>query len=309
VFPVLLFAAGYFFLRRRKGVANVVCKGCAVLISTGFIASMLYDIREDAAPPRAARLAGEPLPPEVMKPSIVDQLNALNEKVTMLEEELGRSRAACKEMEAKVAAETTARKEAEARLAGLEGADAAASEAVKGHLAELSELRSMLAREQAARAEVERSLEAVKSAAGPEGPKDEAAKGETLGDMLEKERAARAEAEAKLAELEKAKASAKESFTAIEEKLNLAAENLKKVMAERDAVKAELEALKSAPTPTPKAAPEVEEVKVLKSRLAQKDEELARAKTEANGLRGAIRRAREALGAEAGPPAEDASRR
>jgi hypothetical protein len=274
--PVLLFSAGYFFLRRRKGVANVVCKGLGVLVSVGFIASMLYDVREGAAPRLPTAEVGGRLLPEVVKPSIVDQLNALNEKVGAAEaekkhlaENLDRSTAACRVLETKLAMETSARKEAEGQLATLRTSGIGGGEAVKRAMADVEDLQG----------------------------------------IVKKEQAARAEAELKLAELEKAKTAAKEGFTAIEEKLNLAAENLKKVMAERDAIKAELTTLRNTPTPTPGVPPEAKEVLSLKSQLKQKDEELARLNAEARKLRETIQKVREALEREAGTAAENAPRR
>ena len=75
---------------------------------------------------------------------------------------------------------------------------------------------------------------------------------EEMAAAMAKEREARSAAESKLGEFEKTREAARESLAAITEKLTDAAENLKRVVAERDALKAELEALKAA-APVPGA--------------------------------------------------------
>lgn len=216
--PLAFFACGYFFLRNRRGLANL-CKGCGALVALGFIASMVYDVYEGGTTGRGPRPARGELP-EVVRPSFVEQLNARNEKVEALEgakkrlaEDLQRVRAEQCEIEGQVEKEAALRQDAERKVAALEKAVSAAEEAARRLKAENEQLQA----------------------------------------ALKKEIEAKTTAEGKLIEFEKIKAAAKESVTATTEKLDDAAENLKKVVAERDGLKTELDALKAA-APAPGAA-------------------------------------------------------
>ncbi len=258
--PLLLFSLGYFFFRRRRGLGNL-CKGLGVLVSVGFIASMLYDIREGAIPSWQGGLLKGRLLPEIIKPSIVEDLNALNEKLIVIEAERNRLRGELMRVRAE--------------YAGLEGR-------VKQEIKKLGELE----RAGVASAETAHKL---------------ATEREVLQEKLNKETAARIEAERKLAELESARAAVKESFSTIEEKLNAAAENLKKVVAERDSIKAEIEALKGAPAGTPPAAGagvSLTELQSLRRQVQEKEAERAALAVEAARLKETLEKIRNDLGPE-----------
>ncbi|MCX6357910.1 MAG: hypothetical protein NT045_08585 [Candidatus Aureabacteria bacterium] len=199
--PVLFFSCGYFFFKRRRGAANL-CKGLGVLVSVAFMASILYDIREDSVPGAPHGYSRGRLS-DIIRPSIVEKLNALNERVFTLEAEKVRL---------------------SSDLAGERAAAAQARTTMNGERAAFESKRT----------ELEGALAAARNA-------QQEAQG-----ALDRERGARAEAEQKLGE---AKAAGKEGFSALDEKLALAAENLKKLVAENEALKAEREALKSTPPP------------------------------------------------------------
>lgn len=261
IIPLGLFSCGYFFLRRRRGAANL-CKGFGVLITVGFVASMIYDVNEGGDAALGIRPLGSRLLPEIVRPSFVEQLNARNEKVEALEgaqkrlaDELRRSRAEQRELEGKVEKEASSRRESERKAAALEKAASAADETVRGLKAENEELRA----------------------------------------SLKKETEGRASAEGKLVELEKTKAAAKEGFSTINENLTLAAENLKKVVAERDGLKAELDALKSA-TPAAKGSPTPgAEVQALAQQVREKEAQRTTLAAEVARLQATLERVREAL--------------
>ncbi len=259
--PLLLFSLGYFFFRRRRGLGNL-CKGLGVLVSVAFIASMLYDIHEGAAPPWHRGLLKGRLLPEIIKPSIVEELNTLNEKVIVLEGEKSRMR----------------------------------GELVRVH-AEYAELEGRVKQEIGKLGELEKA-----AAAAAETAKKLGAEREGLQEKLNRETAARIEAERKLAELESARAAVKEGFSTIEEKLSLAAENLKKVVAERDNLKAELEALKGASAGTPAAAAEgrapAAELLSLRQQVREKEAERAALAAEAARLKETLDRIRKELAPE-----------
>ncbi len=218
IIPLALFSAGYFFLRGKRGAANI-CKGLGVLVSVGFIASIVYDAYEGGPAGRgASRRAGGALP-EVVRPSFVEQLHARNERVETLEakqkqlvDDLQRLKAMQREAEGRLEKEAALRQAAVEKAAAMEKAAASADEAVSRLKTEQEEMAAAMA----------------------------------------KEREARSAAESKLGEFEKTREAARESLAAITEKLTDAAENLKRVVAERDALKAELEALKAA-APVPGA--------------------------------------------------------
>ena len=259
--PLLLFSLGYFFFRRRRGLGNL-CKGLGVLVSVAFIASMLYDIREGAVPARHRGLLKGRLLPEIIRPSIVEELNALNEKVIALEGERNRLR----------------------------------GELVRVH-AEYAELEGRMKQEIRKLGEMEKA-----GAASAETAQKLSAEREALQGKLNRETAARSEAERKLAELESARAAAKEGFSTIEEKLNVAAENLKKVVAERDSIKAELDALKGASAGTPAAAAEgrapAAELLSLRRQVKEKEAERAALEAEAARLKETLDRIRKDLAPE-----------
>jgi regulator of replication initiation timing len=256
--PLLLFSLGYFFLRRRKGLGNL-CKGLGVLVSVGFIAAMLYDVHEGAAPSRRRGILKGRFLPEIIKPSIVEELNALNEKVIALQGDRDRLKGDLALVQTERAALDAQLKQATLRLGELEKSGAVAAAAVKKLGAE----------------------------------------NKTLKEKLDKATAAGAEAERKLAELESARAAVKEGFSAIEEKLDLAAENLKKAVAERDSIKAELDALKGATagTPLPTSAPGgiKAELDALKNQLREKEAERAALAAELERLKETLERARKDL--------------
>ncbi|MDD5556092.1 MAG: hypothetical protein PHN82_02455 [bacterium] len=256
--PVVLFAAGYFFLPRRKGLANVLCKGGAVLVSVGFIASMMYDIREGVTPGRRPVIMRGKILTEVVRPSLVDEMNILNERIAAAEAAqkklaagLDRARAESLDLEARLSAADAARREAESKLESIQRTSAEADAAVRRAAGERDEILA----------------------------------------ELERERAGRAEAERRLADLEKAREAAKESFTAIDERLTLAADNLKKVVAERDALRAELETARAGAEP---AAPP-EELEALRRQLAGSEAAQKRLAAEAAALRETLDRVRSAL--------------
>jgi predicted nucleic acid-binding Zn-ribbon protein len=259
--PLLFFSIGYFFFRRRRGLGNL-CKGLGVLVSVAFITSMLYDIHEGAAPPWHRGILKGRLLPEIIRPSIVEELNALNEKVIALEGEKRRLRGEL----AHVHAEYTE----------LEGR-------VKQEIGKLGELEKA----GAAAAETARKLSAER---------------ELLQEKLNRETAGRIESERKLAELESARAAVKEEFSAIEEKLNLAAENLKKVVAERDSIKAELKALRSRSAVPAAAASEgrspASELQSLRQQVQEKEAERAALAAETAKLKETLDRIRMELSPE-----------
>ncbi|MEJ2745101.1 MAG: hypothetical protein P8123_05360 [bacterium] len=259
--PLLLFSLGYFFFRRRKGIGNL-CKGLGVLVSVGFIAAMLYDVQEGAAPKRYCNMLKGRLLPEIIKPSIVEELNALNEKVIALQGERNRLKIELDRAQAERTALGTRLKQETLKLGELEKNGVANAEAVK-------------------------KLNTEK---------------EALQKKLGKETAARSEAERKLAELENARAAVKEGFSTIEEKLNLAAENLKKVVAERDGIKAELDALKRAtagtPVPTAEAGSASTEIDALRKQVQEKEAARAELAGELARLKEVLDKARKDLSAE-----------
>jgi hypothetical protein len=261
VIPLGLFSCGYFFLRRRRGAANL-CKGFGVLITVGFVASMIYDVHEGLPPSRGLKSLRGRLLPEIVRPSFVEQLNARNEKVEALEgaqkrlaDELRRSRAEQRELEGKVEKETSSRRELERKAAALEKAASAADETVRRLKAENEEMKA----------------------------------------ALKKETESRTSDEQKLVELEKIRTAAKESVSATTEKLTDAAENLKKAVAERDGLKAELDALKSAaPAATGSPAPSTE-VQALAQQVREKEEQRTALAAEVARLQQTLERVREAL--------------
>ena len=268
IIPLGLFACGYFFMRNRRGAADL-CKGFGVLITVGFVAWMIYDIHAGGGAAGGVRPLGSRFLPEIVRPSFVEQLNARNERVETLEasqkrltEELLRERAEKRELEAKVEKEASGRKESERKVAALEKGTSAAEETVRRIKAENEQLQV----------------------------------------ALKKETEARTAAEGKLVELEKIKTAAKESLAATTEKLTDAAENLKKVVAERDGMKTELAALKSAApaagTPAPGA-----EVQALAQQVREKEEQRVKLSAEVARLREALEKVREALAA--APPAPE----
>lgn len=257
ILPLVLFSLGYFALRSRRGAANF-CKGLGAIISIAFIASILYDVKEGPAHgPRAGRLGGRLLP-DIMKPSMAEELNTLNARLATADADKRR-----------LAAELTRlRREHE--------------EMQRDAAARLSKLEKM-------NTDALGALETSRAAT------------QKLQDALGAENAARVEAERKLAE---ARAAGKESFTTIEEKLKLAAENLKKVVAEKEALKAELESMKLAvPGAPPGSQAGAADMQALERRLKDKEEELAGVLADRARLKSVLERIGEALqrGAEATP--------
>ena len=116
-----------------------------------------------------------------------------------------------------------------------------------------------------------------------------------LGEELGKTREALKESERKRAELEKARETVKESFTGIDEKLQRAAEDLKKAVKERDDCKAEIAALKSRPTPTPPAGLTIAALNDLKAQLERNEKERAALAAEVTSLKETVRKVREAI--------------
>jgi hypothetical protein len=124
--PIILLALGYFFLRRRRGLANL-CKGAGVIISVAFIASMVYDVREGALPTHKPIPLRDRLLPEIVKPSFVDELNKLNERLSLMEkrnkeltEQLLVKNAKSKELQTGLDVAVAGRKEAEQKLKAAE---------------------------------------------------------------------------------------------------------------------------------------------------------------------------------------------
>jgi hypothetical protein len=136
VIPIILLALGYFFLRRRKGLANL-CKGAGVIVSVAFIASMIYDVREGAIPTRKAVSLRDRLLPEIVKPSIIEDLNTLNEKLGKVEEEKKRlseqllvKQAKNKELKIELDVAMAGRREAEEKLKEIEKEKAASEKQI-----------------------------------------------------------------------------------------------------------------------------------------------------------------------------------
>jgi chromosome segregation ATPase len=269
IIPLALFSFGYFFMRGRRGAANI-CKGLGVLVSVGFIASIVYDAYEGGPAGRGAgRRAGGALP-EVVRPSFVEQLHARNERVETLEakqkqlvDDLQRAQAMQREAEGRLEKDAALLQGAVEKAAAMEKAAASADEAVSRLKAEHEEMAA----------------------------------------AMTKEREARAAAEAKLGELEKTREAARESLAAITEKLTDAAENLKRAVAERDALKAELEALKAA-APVPGAAEGAPDRQAQES-LTDAAENLKRAVAERDALKAeleALKAAAPVPGAAEGAP-------
>jgi chromosome segregation ATPase len=235
-----------------------------VLITVGFVTSMIYDVHEGGEAARGMLPLSKRLLPEIIRPSFVEQLNSRNEKVEALEgaqkrlaDELRRSRAEQRELKGKVENEASSRRESERKAAALEKAVSVADETVRGLKVENEELRV----------------------------------------SLKKETEGRTAAEGKLVELEKTKAAAKEGFSTINENLTLAAENLKKVVTERDGLKAELDALKSS-APAVKGTPDPgPEVRALAQQVKEKEEQRTALAAEVARLQATLERVREALAA------------
>jgi len=143
---------------------------------------------------------------------------------------------------------------------------------------ERQSLQSGLAEAEKARDENKRLLQGLR------------AENQELQKKLNAEKEARSAAEQKL---EGAKAAGKESFTAIEEKLKLAADNLKKVVAEKDALAAELESLKSASAATPGAGQA--EISELKKKLSAREQELQAVSAERDSLKKILARIAEEI--------------
>ncbi len=261
--PLGLFSCGYFFLRARRGAANL-CKGLGVLVTVGFIASMLYDLQRGGASARwGPGPFGGGLLPEVVRPSFVMQLDAMNEKIASLQadrkrlaEDLRRSQAERRELEAKVGSESSSRTELERKAAALEKAAAAADDTIRRLKAENEEARARL-------------------------------NGETE---------ARIAAERKLDDLDKLKTAAKEGVAATTKQLTDAAENLKKAVAERDAVKAELDALKAARPAAGVPAPGAE-AQALARQVGEKEEQRVKLAAEVERLQETLEKVREAIAA------------
>lgn len=260
--PLLLFSLGYFFFRRKRGLGNL-CKGLSVLVSVGFIAAMLYDVYEGAVPVKHRGILKGCLLPEIIKPSIVEELNARNEKIIALQGEKNRLGSELALVRAERAALDAKLKQETLKVGELEKSGSAAAEAVKKLGAE----------------------------------------NEALKENLSRETAARTEAERRLAEIERARAAVKEGFSAIEEKLKLAAENLKKAVAERDGIKAELDALKKAtaaapPYPTAGPGAPSAELDALRKQVQEKEAERAALAAEAARLKETLDKARKDLAPE-----------
>jgi len=253
VIPVILFSLGYFFMKKRRGLGNL-CKGLGVLISVAFVASILYDARVGATPRQGAALLRGCLLPDIMKPSLVEDLNALNKKLSVVEAE-----------KARLSEELIQTRKESEKLTREKNA-------IEGKLAELEKVRANESSER-------EKLKTEK---------------QRLQELLNKETADKNDAEHKLDE---AKVAGKESFTAIEEKLKLAADNLKKVMEEKTALTVELQSLRVAsPAATPGSqSPEVQE---MKKRLADRERELAAVTSERDKLTKIVGKIEDAL-----PPA------
>ncbi len=142
--PIILLALGYFFLRRRRGLASL-CKGAGVIVSVAFVASMVYDIREGALPTHKPIPLRDRLLPEIVKPSFVDELNKLNERLSLMEkrdkeltEQLLVKNAKSKELQTGLDVAVAGRKEAEQKLKAAEQEKAA----VEQKLAEFEKAKS-----------------------------------------------------------------------------------------------------------------------------------------------------------------------
>lgn len=134
--PLLLISFGYFFLPKRRGLANF-CKGAALLFTVAFTASIVYDAREGALPSKKTISIRERLLPEIMKPSIVEELNKLNEKLLAVQQEkdqlnelLLQKKAECRELKGKLEGEATVRSETEQKIAELERKNATLEETI-----------------------------------------------------------------------------------------------------------------------------------------------------------------------------------
>lgn len=268
ILPVALFSCGYFFFRSRRGAANL-CKGVGVLITVGLVASILYDLKQGGPAARGVGPAGHGLLPELIRPSFVEQLNGMNERIASLQndrrrltDDLLRLRADQAGFEAKAEKEAASRRELERKAEALEKASAAAEETIRR-----------------LKAESEQAQAAAK-----------------------KESDARAAAEGRLVELEKTKAAAKESFSDIDEKLKLAADDLKKAVAERDGLKAELAALKAA-SPAPGTPAAGTELQALAQQVREKEGQRAKLASELARLQETMDKVREAVAG--APPATE----
>ncbi|MCX6355766.1 MAG: hypothetical protein NTZ78_12820 [Candidatus Aureabacteria bacterium] len=248
--PVILFSLGYFFMKKRRGLGNL-CKGLGVLISVAFVASILYDARAGAIPGQGAALLRGHLLPDIMNPSFVEELNALNKKLSVADAE-----------KARLSEKLILTKKESEKLTQEKNA-------IEGKLAEMGK----------ARANESSERETLKT------------EKQKLQELLNKETAARNDAKHKL---EEAKVAGKEGFTAIEEKLKLAADNLKKVMEEKTALTAELQSLRAA---SPMATPGSQSVDVqeMKKRLADREGELAAVTLERDRLKKIVGKIEDAL--------------